>query len=129
MSYTNKLSKYGFEKSRLSGYTDGNLSAESIEGTSLSLQSVDYIHSCDCLPLSVFGIGDCVSDDVLKKYFQYTSGLFVDQSTDTLDTSSTGQPPDGRLCDSLDVITKNLAMAFCTSLPKTSSFSAASGHC
>jgi hypothetical protein len=38
---------------------------------------------------------------------------------DTLDTTTTSQTSDGRLCDTLDVVTKNLAVTFRTTLAKT----------
>ena len=63
------------------------LTSESVQGTSLTLQSVDNIHSGDCLPLGMLGVGDGVTDDVLKEYLEDTTGLLVDESRDTLDSS------------------------------------------
>jgi hypothetical protein len=40
-------------------------------------------------------------------------------SRDTLDTTTTSQTSDGRLCDTLDVVTKNLAVTLRTTLAKT----------
>ena len=42
------------------------LSTETVEGSALSLQSVDDIEGGNSLPLGVFGVGDRVSDDVLE---------------------------------------------------------------
>ena len=39
-------------------------------GASLPLQGVDDVHGSDSLTLGVFGVGDCVADDVLKEYFE-----------------------------------------------------------
>lgn len=57
-----------------------SLTAESVQGPALSLQSVDNIHGGDCLPLGVLGVSDGITDDVLKEHFQHTTGLFVDQA-------------------------------------------------
>jgi len=45
-------------------HTD-SLTAESVQSTSLPLQSVDHIHGGDGLPLGMLGVGDGIPDDVL----------------------------------------------------------------
>jgi len=57
-----------------------------------------------------------------------TTGLFVDKAWYTLDTSSASQSPDGRLSDTLDVITKNLPVTLCASLAKTFATLASARH-
>ena len=64
------------------------LTSESVQGTSLPLEGIDDIHSGDSLPLGVFGVGDSVTDDVLKEHLEDTSGLLVDQARDTLGVGS-----------------------------------------
>ena len=81
------------------------LSAESVEGATLPLESVDHVHGGDGLPLGVLGVGDGVPDDVLKEDLQHSASLLVDESGDPLDASSAGQPPDGGFGDALDVVT------------------------
>ena len=66
-----------------------NLTSESVEGTSLSLESIDNIHGGNGLPLGVFGVGDGVSDNILEEHFQNSTGLFVDEARDTLDSTTT----------------------------------------
>ena len=44
-----------------------SLAAKTIEGSALSLESIDNIHSSDSLSLSVFGVCDRISDDVLEE--------------------------------------------------------------
>jgi hypothetical protein len=68
----------------------GKLTSESVEGTSLSFQGIDYVHGGDGLPLGVFGICDGISDDILKEYLEHSSGLFVDEARDTFHTSTSG---------------------------------------
>ena len=48
--------------------------SESVEGTSLTLQSIDDIHGGDSLPLGVLGVGNGITDDVLKENLEYTTG-------------------------------------------------------
>lgn len=98
------------------------LSTESVEGSSLTFQGVDNIEGGDSLSLGVLGVGDGITDDVFQEDLEDTSGLFVDQAGDTLDTTSASQSSDGGLCDSLDVITKNFSMTLGASLSQ--SFSA-----
>ena len=66
----------------------GSLTSESVQSAALTLQSVDDIHGGDGLPLGVLGVGDCITDDVLKEDLEDTAGLLVDESRDTLDSST-----------------------------------------
>ena len=65
------------------------LTSKSVEGTSLSLEGIDDIHSGDSLPLGVFGVGDGITDNVLEEDLQDATSLFVDESRDTLDSTTT----------------------------------------
>ena len=104
------------------------LTAESVQGTSLAFQSVDNVHGCDGLSLGVLGVGDGITDDVLKENLEDTTGLFVDQPRDTLHTTSTSETTDSGLGDALDVITQDFAMTLSASLSKSLSSFAASRH-
>ena len=81
------------------------LTSESVQGTSLPLEGVDNVHGGDGLPLGVLGVGDCVTDDILQEHLEHSAGLLVDKTRDTLDTTTAGKTPDGRLGDALDVVT------------------------
>merc|ERR1740123_2454791 len=105
-----------------------SLTSKSIQSTSLSLESIDNIHSSDSLPLGVFSVGDSVSDHVLKEHLQHTTGLLVDKSRDTLDSTTTSQTSDGGLGDTLDVISQHLAVTLGASLAKTLSSFTTSSH-
>ena len=105
-----------------------DLSTESVEGTSLPLEGIDDIHSGDSLPLGVFGVGDGITDDVLKEDLEDTTGLLVDQARDTLDTSTSRQTADGGLGDTLNVITQYFAMTLGASLSKSFASFSSSGH-
>jgi hypothetical protein len=102
------------------------LSTETVEGFSLTLEGVDDIHCSDCLSSCVLSVGDGVTDNVLEEDLEDTAGLFVDETRDTLDTTTTSETADGGLGDTLDVITKDLAMTLGSSLSESfSSLSAA----
>ena len=101
------------------------LATESVEGLALPLEGVDDIHGGDGLPASVLGVGDGVTDDVLKEDLEDTAGLLVDEATDALDTATASQTADGGLGDALDVVPKDLPVALGASLSESlSSFSA-----
>ena len=57
--------------------------------------------------------------NVLQKDLENTSGLFVDETGDTLDTTSTSETTDGGLGDTLDVVAEDLAVTLGTALSET----------
>ena len=67
----------------------------------------------------MLSVSDRVTDDVLKEDLKHTTGLLIDETGDTLDTATTSETADGGLRDALDVITKDLAVAFGAPLSKT----------
>ena len=83
------------------------------------------IEGSDGLATGVLGVGDGVTDDVLKEDLEDTAGLLVDEATDALDTATASQTADGGLGDALDVVPKDLPVALGASLSESlSSFSA-----
>ena len=121
----------GPEKGRLGRWVeDGQMSltSESVQGASLPLESIDNIHGGDGLPLGVFGVGDGIPDDVLKEDLEDSTGLLIDESRDTLDSSTASQTPDGGLGDSLDVVSQHLTVTLGASLAESLSSFAASSH-
>lgn len=90
--------------------TTKRLSTETVEGSALTLEGVDDVEGGDGLSLGVLGVGDGVTDDVLEEDLEDTSGLFVDQTGDSLDTTSTSETTDSWLGDALDVIPKDLSV-------------------
>lgn len=75
---------------------------ETIDGSALSLECVDDVHSCDGLSAGVLSVGDGVTDDAFEEALEDLSGIVVHEGGDTLDASSAGEPPDGGLGDALD---------------------------
>ena len=105
-----------------------SLTTESVEGSALPLQSIDDIHGGDSLPLGVLGVGDSITDDVLKENLEDTSGLLIDEARDTLDTTSASQTADGGLGDALDVITQDFAVTLGASLSESLASFASTSH-
>ena len=105
-----------------------NLTAESVEGTSLALEGVDDVHGGDGLPLGVLGVGHGITDDVLKENLEDTAGLLVDEAGDALDSTTASQATDGGLGDTLDVITQDFPVALGAPLSESLASFAASSH-
>jgi hypothetical protein len=76
----------------------------------------------------VLSVGDGITDDVLKEDLQDTTGFLIDETRDTLDTTTASKTTNGRLGNTLNVITKNLAMTLGSSLSETFSTFAATSH-
>ena len=81
------------------------LTSESVECASLSFECIYHIHGGDSLSLGVLSVGDCITDDILEENLEHTSGLFVDQTRDSLHSTTTGQSANSWLRDTLDVVT------------------------
>ena len=94
----------------------------------MPLEGIDDIHGGDGLPLGVFGVGDGIPDDVLKEDLEDSTGLLVDESRDTLDSSTSRQTPDCGLGNALDVIPQHLTVTLGASLSKSLSSFATSSH-
>ncbi|KAJ0566614.1 hypothetical protein HanIR_Chr06g0275611 [Helianthus annuus] len=99
--------------------TTKTLTAETVQGTALSLERIHHIHGGHSLPASVLSVGDGISDNIFQKDLENATCLFIDQTADTLHTSSASQSADSWLGDSLNVVTKNLTVSFCSSLSQS----------
>ena len=118
-----------YETSRVcSGSGVWHLASETVDGSALSLQSVDDVESGDGLATSMLGVGDGVTDDGFQEGLEDSAGLLVDQSGDSLDSSSAGETADSGLGDSLDVIPKDFAVPLCSSLAESLTSFSSSGH-
>ena len=106
-----------------------SLASESVEGSSLPLEGVDNVHGGDGLPLGVLSVGDSVPDDVLQEDLENATGLLVDEARDTLDSSTTGQSPNGGLGDALDVVPEHLPVPLGAALAQSLASFTSSSHC
>jgi hypothetical protein len=75
----------------------------------LTLEGIYNIEGGDGLSLGVFSVSDGVTNDALEEDFEDTSGFFVDETGDTLDTTTTCETTNGRFRDSLWMISKGFA--------------------
>ncbi len=89
---------------------------------------VDDVHGGDSLPLCVLGVSDSIADNVFEENLKDSTSFLVDETRNTLHTTSTSKTTDSRLRDTLDVITKNLAMPLGTTFSKTLSSLTTSRH-
>ena len=105
-----------------------DLSAESVESASLSLEGVDDVHGRHGLSLGVLAVGDSVTDHILKENLEHTTSFLVDETRDTLDSSTASQTADGGLGDSLDVVAKHLAMTLGSSFAESFSSLSTTRH-
>lgn len=64
----------------------------------------------------MLGVGDGVTDDTLEEGLEDVAGLLVDHGRNTLDTTTTSETSDSGLGDTLDVVTKNLAVTLSAAL-------------
>ena len=78
-----------------------SLTTESIKGLSLSLESIYNIERGDSLAFGVFSVGNSISDNAFKEHLQDTARLLIDETRDTLDTSTTSKTTNRRLRYSL----------------------------
>ena len=90
------------------------LAAETVECAALALESIDDIHGRHSLPTSVLGVSDRITNDVIKESLENTTGLIIDNTADTLHTTTTSETADCGLGDALNGVTKELAMTLCT---------------
>ena len=104
------------------------LTAESVKGASLPLESIDNVHGCHSPSLGVLCVGDCVTDHVLQEHLENSAGLLVNEARDTLDSTTASQTADSGLGDALDVVTKNLPVTLGASLSEAFSSFAATRH-
>ena len=105
-----------------------NLTAKSVEGASLPLESIDNVHGRHGPSLGVLCVGDCITDHVLQEHLENSAGLLVDEARDTLDSTTASQTADSGLGDALDVVTKDLPMTLGASLSETFASFAATRH-
>ena len=104
------------------------LTAKTVQSASLAFERVHHVHGGDSLPLGVFGVRHSITDHILKKNFENTTSLFVDQTRDSLNTTTASETTDGRFGDALDVVTKDLTMTLGASFSKTLSSFTATRH-
>lgn len=101
---------------------------KSVQCPAISFQSIHDVLRSDGLSASVFSVGNSVSDDLLEEVFQVSAGLFIDQTRNTLASTSTTQSSNSWFRDTLNGILQHLPVTFrCTFTQSFATF-ATSGH-
>ena len=67
----------------------------------------------------MFSICNSITNNVFKENLEDTTGFFINQTRDTLDTTTTSKTTNSRLGNTLNIITKNLSMTLGTTLSET----------
>mmetsp|Transcript_25053 Transcript_25053/g.58755 ORF Transcript_25053/g.58755 Transcript_25053/m.58755 type:complete len:167 (-) Transcript_25053:23-523(-) len=104
------------------------LSTESVQGLSLTFEGVHDVHGRDGLSSGVLGVSNGVANDVFEEDLEDTAGFFVDQTGNTLHTTSTRETTDGGFGDTLDIVTKDLSVTLGASLSESLSSFSSAGH-
>jgi hypothetical protein len=103
-----------------------HLTSKTVKGLSLTLESINNIHGHNSLAASVLSVSDRVADDILEEHLEDSTSLLVNETRDTLHTTTTSETADSWLGDTLNVIAENLAVTLGSSLSESfTSFSAA----
>jgi hypothetical protein len=111
------------------------LDTETIEGATAALKRINDIEGSNGFPLCVFSISHGVADNLksrlkpyntesmitytLKEVLQHSTGFFIDEARDTLDTTTTSEAADSRLGNTLNVVTQDFTMPLSTGLSET----------
>jgi hypothetical protein len=95
------------------------LTSETVESLSLAFEGIDDIHCGDSLTTGMLCVGNRVANDVLEEDLQHTASLFIDETRDTLDTTTTSETTDSRLGNTLDIVAKNLSVTLGTTLSES----------
>ena len=101
---------------------------EAVQGLSLAFQRVDNVERSDSLAASVFSVCHGIANDILQKDLQNSTRFLVYEAADSLDSSPSGEPADGGLCNAVDIIAQDLAMALGAGLAESFSAFPASTH-
>ena len=90
-----------------------------VKRAALAFECINHIKRRDRLALCMLCVCDRVPDDALKKQLENATRFIVDQAGNTLHTTTTGQAPNRWLCNTLDIIAQDLAVALCTAFAKS----------
>ena len=104
------------------------LTTETVEGLALALERVHHVEGGDRLAAGVLGVGDGVTDDVLEEGLEHTAGLLVDETGDTLHTTTARETADGGLGDTLNVVAQDLAVTLGATLSEALAALSTSRH-
>lgn len=96
-----------------------SLEAKTVDSASVALQGIDDVHGGDSLAVRVFSVGSGITENGLEEGTEGVTAFNIDQTRDTLDTTTTSETAESRLGDSRDGLLEGLAVALNTSLSET----------
>ena len=67
----------------------------------------------------MLGISNGITNHVLEENLEHSTGLLVDETADSLNSTTSGETANRRLGDSLNVIPQNLTVTLGSSLSET----------
>jgi hypothetical protein len=92
------------------------LSTKSVQGLALSFECIHDVHGRHGFTPGVFRVRDSITDAIFQKHFEHTTCFFINQSTNTFHTTTTGQTTNGWFGNTLNIIAQDLAVTFGTAL-------------
>ena len=92
----------------------------------MPLERKNDIRGSDSLTASVLSVGHSVTNDILEEDLENATCLLIDETADSLDTSSSCQTANDRLGDALNVVAKDLPVPLGASFAQPLSSFAAS---
>jgi hypothetical protein len=67
----------GCNKKKYERFRRASLTAETVQSTSLTLESIDDVKRSYSLAFGVFSVGNGITNDVLQKDLEYTTGFLI----------------------------------------------------
>ena len=101
---------------------------ESVQGSSLPLEGVHYVHRSHSFAACVLGVRHRISNDSLKKDLEHTAGLLVNHPAQAFYSAATSKPFYCGFGDALDVIAQSFAVALGPAFSKSFSTFSATRH-
>jgi hypothetical protein len=111
---------YQMNDSETTGGGLGALSAKSVQGFALTLERIDHVHGRHRLAACVLRVRDGIADAIFQKHLEHSTRFFINQSTDTFHSTTTGQTTNGRLGNALDIVAQDLSVTLGAALSELS---------
>ncbi|MFS7987816.1 hypothetical protein Hanom_Chr11g01027321 [Helianthus anomalus] len=67
----------------------------------------------------MLSVSNRITNHILQKYLQNTTRFLINQPTNSLDSTSSRQPSNSRLCYSLNVVAEDFSVTLRSTLSKT----------
>ena len=105
-----------------------DLGAETVDGASLALQGIHDVEGRYSFPVSMLGVGNCVTHNRFQEALEDSPHFGVDEGGDPFDSTSSGQSTNRRLSNASDGILHHLAVSLRASLAESFAAFTSSRH-